>query len=163
MVPTRRVSALNLSHQQEIFGFQEDGLRAVGKQAKLSYYEIFNEKVTDLLAQGHGSTSLPVKEDAGHGFFVQGLREAPDVLRLVARGEERRRYARTRWNDYSSRSHVIFTLSFEARGPRMEAPTGRSKLNIVDLAGCENHKHEASEDRRQHRKSMRLSSTWNIL
>ena len=26
-----------------------------------------------------------------------------DVLRLVARGEERRRYARTRWNDYSSR------------------------------------------------------------
>lgn len=144
---------------EEIFGFQEDGLRAVGKQAKLSYYEIFNEKVTDLLAQGHGSTSLPVKEDAGHGFFVQGLREAPvysseDVLRLVARGEERRRYARTRWNDYSSRSHVIFTLSFEARGPRMEAPTGRSKLNIVDLAGCENHKHEASEDGRHINRSL---------
>eukprot|EP00435_Cladocopium_sp_Y103_P026733 s820_g6.t1 len=143
---------------EEIFGFQEDGLRAVGKQASVSYYEIFNEKVTDLLATNPVSTSLPVKESAGHGFFVQGLREAPvysneDVLCLVARGEERRRYARTRWNDYSSRSHVIFTLSFAARGA-IEVSQARSKLNIVDLAGCENHKHEASEDGRHINRSL---------
>ena len=143
---------------EEIFGFQEDGLRTVGKQASVSYYEIFNEKVTDLLATNPVSTSLPVKENAGQGFFVQGLREAPvysseDVLCLVARGEERRRYARTRWNDYSSRSHVIFTLSFEVRGS-IEVPKARSKLNIVDLAGCENHKHEASEDGRHINRSL---------
>lgn len=142
---------------EEIFGFQEDGLRAVGKQASVSYYEIFNEKVTDLLATNPVSTSLPVKESAGQGFFVQGLREAPvysneDVLCLVARGEERRRYARTRWNDYSSRSHVIFTLSFAARGA-IEV-SARSKLDIVDLAGCENHKHEASEDGRHINRSL---------
>lgn len=143
---------------EEIFGFQEDGLRAVGKQASVSYYEIFNEKVTDLLATNPVSTSLPVKESTGYGFFVQGLREAPvysneDVLCLVARGEERRRYARTRWNDYSSRSHVIFTLSFAARGA-IEVSAARSKLNIVDLAGCENHKHEASEDGRHINRSL---------
>lgn len=44
-------------------------------------------------------------------------------------------------------SHVIFSLSFEAHG-------ASSKLNIVDLAGCENHKHEASEDGRHINRSL---------
>ncbi|CAJ1431200.1 unnamed protein product [Effrenium voratum] len=37
---------------EEIFGFRDDGLQVLGKQAKLSYFEIFNEKVIDLLAHG---------------------------------------------------------------------------------------------------------------
>ena len=40
-------------------------------------------------------------------------------------------------------SHVIFSLSLE-----------HSKLQIVDLAGCENHKHEATEDGRHINRSL---------
>jgi len=142
--------------------FENDGIQRRVCPAKLSYFEIFNEKVIDLLCPqtaASATPSLPVKEDAGRGFFVHGLREAPvrsseDVLRLVARGEERRRYARTRWNDYSSRSHVLFTLSFEEASPEAAGVRACTKLNIVDLAGCENHKHEASEDGRHINRSL---------
>lgn len=150
---------------EEIFGGCS-GRRAEGRRGRVSYYEIFNERVTDLLAPSQAPAKLPVKEGADRGFYVQGLREAPvrnsqDVLRLVDRGEEKRRYAQTRWNDYSSRSHVIFTLQLEEpvgspRGDEAESPRSHSygKLNIVDLAGCENHKHESSDDGRHINRSL---------
>ena len=43
-------------------------------------------------------------------FSPPFLSHAP---RLIERGEERRRYAHTRWNEYSSRSHVLFNLTLE--------------------------------------------------
>lgn len=154
---------------EEIFGgfsSASGSRRAEGRRGRVSYYEIFNEKVTDLLASSQAPAKLPVKECAERGFYVQGLREAPvrnsqDVLRLVDRGEEKRRYAQTRWNDYSSRSHVIFTLQLEdpvrlPSGEEAESPCSHScgKLNIVDLAGCENHKHESSDDGRHINRSL---------
>lgn len=142
--------------------------------ARVSYFEIFNERVRDLITPG--DAQLPVKEDAGRGFFVQGLSENPvssadDVLTLIKRGEERRRYAQTRWNEYSSRSHVLFTLTLErvTGSPvnhESEAEAGSpsslpallrpqsAKLSIVDLAGCENHKFEQSEDGRYINRSL---------
>lgn len=167
------------------------GSRVAGVLTRVSYFEIFNERVMDLLAgPPRDGVHLPVKEDIDKGFFVQGLCEHPvhsarDVLRLVERGEERRRYAQTRWNEYSSRSHVLFTLTLErlpSHGPtrgRDAAPPGSGagegdsaatalpstsscgiapgqsvKVNIVDLAGCENHKFEPSEDGRYINRSL---------
>lgn len=156
---------------QELFQ-AEGGLYARGLEARASYLEIFNERVHDLLASGNGGdrVSLPVKEDAVRGFYAQGLTEAPvrcarDVLRHVERGEDRRRYTQTRWNDYSSRSHVLFTLSIErlpqfqnqggvANELSMQAVNQPIKLSIVDLAGCENHKFESSEDGRYINRSL---------
>merc|ERR1719253_2316529 len=149
----------------------EGGLQRAGHVAHVSYFEIFNERVMDLLAtgpSGRPSPSLAVKEDVEKGFFVQGLCEAPvhsakDVLRLIERGEERRRYAHTRWNEYSSRSHVLFNLTLEKlpepdAASQCEGPSffssGTSKLSIVDLAGCENHKFEATEDGRYINRSL---------
>jgi len=134
------------------------------RRARVSYFEIFNERVVDLLASQGSSSSvasahLPVKECAERGFYVHGLREAPvrcgeDVLRLVERGEERRRYAQTRWNDYSSRSHVLFTLTMETPSFASTSTRSATKLSIVDLAGCENHKQESSEDGRHINRSL---------
>lgn len=145
----------------------DGGLKMAGFVARVSYYEIFNERVIDLLASGPGKANkLPVKEDAEKGFYVQGLSETPvhnarDVLKLIERGEDRRCYAQTRWNDYSSRSHVLFTLSLQkiAEGTR-ENQSSRScsgqvsKLSVVDLAGCENHKYDPSEDGRYINRSL---------
>lgn len=137
--------------------------------AHVSYAEIFNERVADLLASGApGETVfLPVKEDVDRGFFVQGLSELPvhsaeAVLKLISRGEERRRYGATRWNEYSSRSHALFTLRLAGALPPEEValqselkPAGwTAKLSIVDLAGCENQKMEQSEDGRYINRSL---------
>mmetsp|Transcript_27727 Transcript_27727/g.52174 ORF Transcript_27727/g.52174 Transcript_27727/m.52174 type:complete len:1142 (+) Transcript_27727:67-3492(+) len=153
----------------------EDSARIMAESvARVSYFEIFNERVIDLLSpQGTGNENvcLPVKEDVDRGFYVQGLSETPvrtaeDALRLVERGEERRRYAQTRWNEYSSRSHVLFTLTLERlpqyrpaeapnAAPVMVTPPGvPTKVSIVDLAGCENHKFEQSEDGRYINRSL---------
>lgn len=158
----------------------EGGTHMAGLVARVSYFEIFNERVIDLLANGQGGdrAHLPVKEDVDRGFYVQGLSEAPvhsakDVLRLIERGEDRRRYAQTRWNEYSSRSHVLFTLTLE-RPPHLRGagepsagdpcagqeqigalvPGQTAKVSIVDLAGCENHKFEPSEDGRYINRSL---------
>lgn len=40
--------------------------------------EIYNEKVRDLLgANSKEASSLPVRQSAGEGFFVQGLKKVP--------------------------------------------------------------------------------------
>lgn len=155
----------------------EGSARMADYAARVSYFEIFNERVIDLLVRTHAdSTNLPVKEDAERGFYVQGLSSAPvcsseDVLRLVERGEERRRYAQTRFNEYSSRSHVLFTLMYErvassftgdvasggtgaADSMCLPAPVCTAKVSIVDLAGCENHKVDQSEDGRYINRSL---------
>ncbi|OUC42630.1 kinesin motor domain protein [Trichinella nativa] len=94
---------------------------------KMSYYEIYNEKIYDLLADGDKSCSLKVREDPKTGAFVDGLRaievdKNADILHLIAVGNKRRMMAATRNNNHSSRSHVIISLNL---------------LNLVDLAGSE--------------------------
>ncbi|KRY40241.1 Kinesin-like protein KIF14, partial [Trichinella spiralis] len=94
---------------------------------KMSYYEIYNEKIYDLLADGDKSCSLKVREDPKTGAFVDGLRaievdKNADILHLIAVGNKRRMMAATRNNNHSSRSHVILSLNL---------------LNLVDLAGSE--------------------------
>lgn len=144
----------------------DGGSKIASFKVRVSYFEIFNERVIDLLAAGpRRPEGLPVKEDAERGFFVQGLsevvvRSAKEVLRLIERGEDRRRYSETRWNECSSRSHVLFTLSLERAGEdcadeaRPRGVFQASKLSIVDLAGCENHKLEPSEDGRYINRSL---------
>lgn len=148
----------------------EDSARMMSEcVARVSYFEIFNERVVDLLANNGENVFLPVKEDVDRGFYVQGLSETPvhsaeDVLRRIERGEERRRYAQTRWNEYSSRSHVLFTLTLERlpqcrasearNGAPMMATLPSTKVSIVDLAGCESHKFEQSEDGRYINRSL---------
>eukprot|EP00746_Dinoflagellata_sp_MGD_P125961 gnl/MRDRNA2_/MRDRNA2_60884_c0_seq2.p1 gnl/MRDRNA2_/MRDRNA2_60884_c0~~gnl/MRDRNA2_/MRDRNA2_60884_c0_seq2.p1 ORF type:complete len:1337 (+),score=228.90 gnl/MRDRNA2_/MRDRNA2_60884_c0_seq2:71-4081(+) len=158
---------------RDIFdGNSDTGPQITDFAVRLSYFEVFNESVNDLLTRPSEGTRLPVKEDADKGFYVQGLSELPvssaeEALALIRRGEERRRYAQTRWNWHSSRSHVLFTLILESLVSSTSGSCGRpsvvgtpaaqghiSKVNIVDLAGCENQKMEQSEDGRYINRSL---------
>ncbi|RHY28391.1 hypothetical protein DYB32_006012 [Aphanomyces invadans] len=109
---------------------------------KMSYLEIFNEEVFDLLAPT-ASTSLNVRDDIKRGIVVCGLSEhivssTEEVNQLLLQGASKRATASTGMNDTSSRSHAICTLSMHQQPAEDSAKF--SKFHLVDLAGSERAK-----------------------
>ncbi|CAN7994337.1 unnamed protein product [Ixodes pacificus] len=86
-------------------------------RTEVSYLEIYNEKVKDLLKRESTQHNLRVREHPKLGPYVQDLSrhlvmDYSDVQELMARGNAHRTTASTAMNDTSSRSHAIFTLNF---------------------------------------------------
>ena len=109
---------------------------------KVSYLEIYNEHVKDLL-KGDGQNLLIV-EDPIRGIFVADLLETPvytlnDVLNLISFGNERRNMASTTANQFSSRSHAIIQILIERKNKTRDIveTMSISKLSLIDLAGSE--------------------------
>ncbi|KAJ2944678.1 hypothetical protein O0L34_g4034 [Tuta absoluta] len=123
---------------------------AAGKESgasyrtEVSYLEIYNERVKDLLASDAGH-SLKVREHPKLGPYVQDLSkhlvsDYDDIQECMHRGNLHRTTASTQMNDVSSRSHAIFTITFVQasylRHNNMPSETV-SKVHLVDLAGSE--------------------------
>ncbi|CAJ2628859.1 unnamed protein product [Trifolium pratense] len=114
---------------------------------RMSYMEIYNEEINDLLAPEH--RKLQIHENIERGIYVAGLREeivtSPEqVLDLMEFGESHRHIGETNMNLYSSRSHTIFRMIIESRDRNENESTDSScdavrvsVLNLVDLAGSE--------------------------
>jgi len=111
--------------------------------AKASFFEIFNEKVYDLLS-GSLETALPVREDAARGVYVDGLQEVEvndteEAEIILAKGAANRQVASTSMNRTSSRSHAVFVLTLRSvftNGDGL-SKVRTSKFTLVDLAGSE--------------------------
>ncbi|KAK9527581.1 hypothetical protein VZT92_014130 [Zoarces viviparus] len=114
----------------------------------LSYLEIYNETLVDLLSSLQGSPSpsprgMAVIEEAGRGVFIRGLSLHPvhneeEALNLLFEGELNHIIGSHALNRNSSRSHSIFTVHIESRLRTLsDAKYVTSKLNLVDLAGSE--------------------------
>ncbi len=107
----------------------------------VSYLEIYNEIINDLLVPG--STNLKIKDDAVEGIIVAGLKKESvedfeDTITLLNYGEEHRCYRETSVHEHSSRSHTIFKIYVEGRKRGDDkSPIRHSCLNLVDLAGSE--------------------------
>ncbi|VAI50083.1 unnamed protein product [Triticum turgidum subsp. durum] len=121
---------------------------------RVSYLEIYNEVVNDLL--NPAGQSLRIREDP-QGTFVEGMKEEvvlspAHALSLIAAGEEHRHVGSTNFNLLSSRSHTIFTLTIESSSygdsNEGEAVTF-SQLNLIDLAGSESSRAETTGVRRK--------------
>ncbi|CAL4135202.1 unnamed protein product, partial [Meganyctiphanes norvegica] len=116
-------------------------------KVEVSYLEIYNERVKDLLREGNKTGkqahSLRVREHPKLGPIVEGLsthlvQHYPDIQKLMARGNSHRTTASTHMNDTSSRSHAIFTVTFIQATLTSDTPAEtRSKIHLVDLAGSE--------------------------
>ncbi|CAH0522205.1 unnamed protein product [Peronospora belbahrii] len=120
---------------------------------KMSYLEVSNEEIIDLLVKTFccTNTSLPtntglsVRGDGDRGIFVSGLSEhvvnsASQARAFLCSGAQVRATASTSMNGRSSRSHAICTLSMEqheASFVEEGAETRYSKFHLVDLAGSE--------------------------
>ncbi|KAG4931252.1 hypothetical protein JHK86_048213 [Glycine max] len=114
---------------------------------RMSYMEIYNEEINDLLAPEH--RKLQIHENLERGIYVAGLREeivaSPEqILDLMEFGESHRHIGETNMNVYSSRSHTIFRMIIESRDRSEDGGSGSScdavrvsVLNLVDLAGSE--------------------------
>ncbi|XP_058202133.1 kinesin-like protein KIN-7O [Rhododendron vialii] len=130
----------------DLFGLiQEDTDREF--LLRMSYMEIYNEEIIDLLAPEH--RKLQIHENLERGIFVAGLREetvaSPEkVLEFMEFGESHRHIGETNMNLSSSRSHTIFHMIIESRNRCEDKDVGSScdavrvsVLNLVDLAGSE--------------------------
>ncbi|KDR81633.1 hypothetical protein GALMADRAFT_239701 [Galerina marginata CBS 339.88] len=139
---------------------------------KISFIELYNEELRDLLAidlsapttltqpmgkDAKGSEEkLKIFDDATkRGVFIQGLEEiavkdSKDALALLMKGSERRQIAATKFNDHSSRSHSVFSITVHIKETNTMGDDllKVGKLNLVDLAGSENIGRSGAENKR---------------
>ncbi|XP_053140511.1 kinesin-like protein KIF16B isoform X3 [Hemicordylus capensis] len=113
-------------------------------RTEVSYLEIYNERVRDLLRRKSSKTNnLRIREHPKEGPYVEDLskhlvQNYSDVEELMDAGNINRTTAATGMNDVSSRSHAIFTINFTQAKFDAEMPCETvSKIHLVDLAGSE--------------------------
>jgi kinesin family protein 11 len=134
---------------------------------KISYIELYNEELRDLLANElsapigstqpmgmtnkdankNADTGLKIFDDASkRGVMIQGLEEiavkdSQDALAQIAA---------TKFNDHSSRSHSVFSITVHIKESSAigEDLLKTGKLNLVDLAGSENIGRSGAENKR---------------
>ncbi|KAF5403900.1 Kinesin heavy chain [Paragonimus heterotremus] len=106
---------------------------------KVSYFELYMEKIKDLL--DISKTNLPIHETKDRVAYVKGVTErfvscAEDVLDALDEGKMNRHVSVTNMNEHSSRSHSIFRICIQQNNRE----TGKQligSLYLVDLAGSE--------------------------
>ncbi|GAB6032934.1 Kinesin-like protein kif3a [Chamberlinius hualienensis] len=110
---------------------------------RVSYLEIYNEEIRDLLSKDQNAR-LEVKERPDVGVYVKDLsafvvNNADDMDRITTLGNKHRAVATTNMNTHSSRSHAIFSITVEnsEKGIDGKQHLRMGKLHLVDLAGSE--------------------------
>uniref|UniRef100_A0A7N6ASP0 Kinesin family member 13A n=1 Tax=Anabas testudineus TaxID=64144 RepID=A0A7N6ASP0_ANATE len=113
-------------------------------KVEVSYMEIYNEKVRDLL-DPKGRQSLKVREHKVLGPYVDGLSQLAvtsfeDIEVLMSEGNKSRTVAATNMNEESSRSHAVFSIIVTQTLYDLQSGNSGekvSKMSLVDLAGSE--------------------------
>ncbi|CAG9770236.1 unnamed protein product [Ceutorhynchus assimilis] len=135
--------------------------------ALVSYLEIYNEQIRDLLVPNDkmaNSGTLSLKETPTEGVTVPGLtlhpvHNAQEAEHYLNMGSKNRVIGATLMNQNSSRSHSIFTISIEQiNNVNNNQSIKKGKLNLVDLAGSERQtKTGATGDRLKEATKINLS------
>ncbi|KAG1122102.1 hypothetical protein G6F42_011795 [Rhizopus arrhizus] len=113
-------------------------------QVEVSYIEIYNEKVRDLL-NPRNKSNLKVREHPTLGPYVQDLSRLAvnsfeNIDQLMDEGNKARTVAATNMNETSSRSHAVFTIFVTQKilDPATKQVTDKvARISLVDLAGSE--------------------------
>ena len=122
-------------------------------RVRVSYIEIYNEEIRDLLDPGT-SKSLAIREKADGSIVVAGAKQVlasslGEMQGMLDDGSVSRTVAGTLMNNQSSRSHSIFTITVHQRLPSTRADTPfelvSAKFHLVDLAGSERAKRTGNE------------------
>ena len=129
---------------KEIFNSLNNKDSSITKSVvKVSYTEIYNETVNDLIDST--KKNLEIRESGPKGIFVNNLSEitvtnVEKAMQLLNKGETNRIIAETKLNEKSSRSHTIFKINIEffLKDKNNKEKKYNAQLNLVDLAGSEN-------------------------
>lgn len=109
----------------------------------MSYYEIYNEQINDLLDRQNKNQEI--RENREGTVFIGGIskheiKNSEEALKLFIFGETERVYATTKMNHKSSRSHVIQQIHVETRFKNKVNKTYYSNFLLADLGGSEGMK-----------------------
>ncbi|KAK9339800.1 chromosome-associated kinesin [Lipomyces starkeyi] len=107
----------------------------------VSYLEIYNERVKDLLNPTVASDSLKLQDTPDGLVRVRNLRcvrvaTSQELKDLISHGDLSRRTEGTEFNSVSSRSHAVLQIFLEKSDPLTRA-TATTVLSLCDLAGSE--------------------------
>ncbi|GAB0132017.1 hypothetical protein EsDP_00000467 [Epichloe bromicola] len=113
-------------------------------KVSLSYYEIYNDKVFDLLESPDKRTpsGLPLRAEANGRTVVAGLSERAcedlrDFEKMYIEANNNRVTASTKLNAHSSRSHAILRVKVTQMSGEM---IKESTVSAIDLAGSEDNR-----------------------
>lgn len=117
-------------------------------QVSISYLEIYNETIKDLLNPSAGS--LELREDNKGNQTVTGLSEINavsryEVISLLLKGNKARTVEPTAANQTSSRSHALLNITVTHSSP---LGTKQGRLYLTDLAGSERAKKTKNRGKR---------------
>ncbi|KAI5723986.1 hypothetical protein M8J76_013845 [Diaphorina citri] len=118
----------------------------------MSYLEIYNENIRDLLNPESGFLELREDSSKGSGYVqVSGLTETianstEEVMALLTRGNKQRSCESTASNRTSSRSHALLSVTVHNTRPIhehnvMKTRIRQGRLFMIDLAGSERASH----------------------
>ncbi|KAI0137729.1 kinesin-domain-containing protein [Hypoxylon sp. NC0597] len=113
-------------------------------EISLSYLEIYNETIRDLLVPGGSKQGLMLREDSNQAVTVAGLtshhpKDVQEVMDMIVQGNEYRTVSPTEANATSSRSHAVLQINVaqKDRNASVNEPHTMATLSIIDLAGSE--------------------------
>ena len=135
---------------EELFKQIKNDKDIIDSQIGVSFIEIYNESINDLLDSS--KINLDLRETPNREVIVNNLTEIKirnheQALNLLIKGNESRIVASTKLNEKSSRSHVIFRLNIEITKnvkknnfgeEEIEKVLLKNHINLIDLAGSEN-------------------------
>ncbi|XP_050982988.1 kinesin-like protein KIF19 [Labeo rohita] len=126
----------------DLFRAIEDSTEDLDCSVYMSYIEIYNEMIRDLLNPSSGY--LELREDAKGEIRIAGITEfstcnAKEIMALLTKGNKQRTQESTAANKTSSRSHAILqvTVKQKSRVKDINEEVRVGKLFMVDLAGTE--------------------------
>lgn len=114
----------------------------------MSYLEIYNEKVLDLLSPS--SQDLPIREDKDKNILIPGLTHTAissfaDFDKHFVPASLNRTTASTKLNQRSSRSHAILLIKVVRTRRTLPHRQQTGKLYLVDLAGSEDNRRTGNQ------------------
>ena len=124
---------------QLIFDKINSGSPDIEFSVKCQYYQIYNEKIQDLIDTR--KTDLAIREDKNKGIWVEDCTEEyveseEEMFNFFQSGASNRAVASTKMNALSSRSHSLFAVIIYQRNIITES-SKTGKIYFVDLAGSE--------------------------
>lgn len=129
---------------QELFEKIADRSEEKQTEITLSYLEIYNETIRDLLVPGGSKQGLMLREDSNQAVTVPGLtshhpKDVQEVMDMIVQGNEYRTVSPTAANATSSRSHAVLQINIaqKDRNASVNEPHTMATLSIIDLAGSE--------------------------
>jgi kinesin family protein 18/19 len=129
---------------QELFERIDERSGEKSTEVSLSYLEIYNETIRDLLVPGTPKGGLMLREDVNQSVSVAGLsshhpQNVEQVMDMIVRGNECRTMSPTEANATSSRSHAVLQINIaqKDRNAGQNEPHTMATLSIIDLAGSE--------------------------